>query len=173
MVQETVNKVEALDVLNRLRRDIVKATCLSWDVSTDYFEPLALEVANGDFIKVRMMAEADAEQVGAKTDIVSDILLHMAEVIDEAKAIFSASQGACDSKERGGSGEMLSEVFGNVIKTRAAFLEAREKLDTSRRWPEHYTNKSFDEASAEHRLALAEAMAELSSMLADLERHTV
>lgn len=173
MVQETVNKVEALDVLNGLRRDVVKATCLSWDVSTDYFEPLALGVDSGDFIRVRMMAEAEAKQAGAKVEIVSDILLHMGEMIDDARAKFSASQGACDSKERGGSGEMLSEVFGNVIKTKAAFLEAKQKLDTSRRWPENYTNKSFDEASAEYRLALAEAMAELSSMLSDLERHTV
>jgi len=99
MVQETVNKVEALDVLNSLRREIVKATCLSWDVSTDYFEPLAYAVDKGDFLRVRMMAEADAVTAGAKADIVSDILLHMADTIDAAKAKFSASQGACNKAE--------------------------------------------------------------------------
>lgn len=99
MVQETVNKVEALDVLNSLRREIVKATCLSWDVSTDYFEPLAYAVDKRDFLRVRMMAEADAVTAGAKADIVSDILLHMADTIDAAKAKFSASQGACNKAE--------------------------------------------------------------------------
>lgn len=100
MVQETVNKGEALDVLNSLRREIVKATCLTWDVSTDYFEPLALAVDNKDYIRVHMMAEADAVTAGAKADIVSDILLRMADTIDAAKAKFSASQGACNSNER-------------------------------------------------------------------------
>ena len=99
MVQETVNKVEALDVLNRLRREIVKATCLTWDVSTDYFEPLALAVDNKDFIRVHMMAEADAVTAGAKADMVSDILLHMADIIDAVKAKLSASQGACNKAE--------------------------------------------------------------------------
>lgn len=99
MVQETVNKVEALDVLNRLRREIVKATCLMWDVSTDYFVPLASAVDNEDFLRVRMMAEADAVTAGVKADLISDVLLRMADTIDAAKAKFSASQGACNKAE--------------------------------------------------------------------------
>lgn len=92
-------QIEAIDTLSRLRREIVKATCLSWDISTEYFEPLAFAVDKRDFSTVHSLAVADAVFAGAKAELISDILLHMADTIDAAQAKFSASQGACNKAE--------------------------------------------------------------------------
>mgnify|MGYP006923196968 CR=1 FL=1 len=110
MVCGQMDKFETVDMLTTLRRAVVKATCLMWDVSTDYFEPLARAVEKCDYWRVRMMAEADASIAATKAEILADQLVAMADQIDkylqylqeEAKHDSDTIQG--NDRERGGSG---------------------------------------------------------------------
>ena len=83
MEREQVDRIEVVDTLGLIRQEVVKATCLSWDVNSDYFQPLEYAVDKHNWPMVRMMAECDAYIIGAKAEIVSDILEHIAEMIDE------------------------------------------------------------------------------------------
>lgn len=76
------NRIEVADLLGKIRREITKATFLVWDVTSDYFEPLELAVDKGDRLTVQTMAESDASIAGAKSELISDILQHMTELID-------------------------------------------------------------------------------------------
>lgn len=110
MVCGQMDKFETVDMLTTLRRAVVKATCLMWDVSTDYFEPLARAVEKCDYWRVRMMAEADASIAATKAEILADQLVTMADQIDKYLQYLQEGENHDsstihgDDGERGGSG---------------------------------------------------------------------
>lgn len=110
MVCGQMDKIETVDMLTTLRRGVVKATCLMWDITSDYFEPLAKAVEKCDRWKVQMMSEADASVAAVKAEIIADNFVAMADQIDKylqylqegAKHDSDTIQG--NDGERGGSG---------------------------------------------------------------------
>lgn len=110
MVYGQMDKLETVDMLTTLRGTVVKATCLMWDVSTDYFEPLAQAVNKCDYWRVRMMAEADASTAATKAEIIADQLVAMADQIDKYLQYLQKGEKHDsdtihgDDGERGGSG---------------------------------------------------------------------
>lgn len=110
MVCGQMSKIEAVDMLTTLRRCVVKATCLTWDVASDYFDPLTQAVRESDWWRVRTMAGVDAADAATKTEIIADQLLDMADRIDKYLQYLQEGENHDtntihgDDGERGGSG---------------------------------------------------------------------
>lgn len=91
MDNSTVNVVRVLDMLGEIRREVVKACCLTWDVQVDMLEPLTAAVKSGNVRQVRMIAEGQANDCHIKTEIAGDLLYRLGELIDGFKAEIETS----------------------------------------------------------------------------------
>ena len=80
--RETLDRNDVIDTLGLLRHELVKATCLSWDTTTDFFEPLSYAVDKRNWCVVRMMSETDAYTAGLKAELIGDVLEKAVEMID-------------------------------------------------------------------------------------------
>ena len=82
-MNKTVNLVDVLDFLGLLKVEVTKAMVLSWDVEQDYFQQLGYAIDRHDWLSVRMLAEFDSVMAGAKSQIITDQIEHMMDMINK------------------------------------------------------------------------------------------
>lgn len=103
-MSETLNTIDANDIkdmLCMLRRDIVKATLLAWDLQVDYFDEVQQAVNDGNIKMARLLCEADSFVAGAKAELIGDVLTRVVEQIDEWEGEYGLLG---HDKRRAGSG---------------------------------------------------------------------